>query len=113
VRLAELRNRRRPAWNTPLVTQKAIDATNKALAVMTALLDGTEGGNWEFAGKLVEDYTSNDAATADLVTGFINLGMVFVTEIKTISGESTDEEVLRKTSLVIAAMGDGEYRPSR
>jgi hypothetical protein len=39
--------------------------------------------------------------------------MVFVKEIKQLSDESTDEEVLRKTSLVIAAMGDGEYRPSR
>ena len=67
--------------------QKAIDATQKAIAVMTALMDGTEGGNWDAAQSVVTDYTSDEAATADLVGGFINLGMVLVSEIKLLTGE--------------------------
>jgi len=74
---------------------------------MTALLDSTEGGNWNAAQSVVTDYTSDDAATADLVAGFINLGMLLVKEIEILADEST-EAVLRKTSQVIAAMGDGE-----
>jgi hypothetical protein len=46
----------------------------------------------------------DDAAIADLIVGFINLGMVLVKEIEILSDEST-EEVLRKTSEVIAGMG--------
>lgn len=74
---------------------------------MTALLDGTEGGNWDAAQSVVIDYTSDDAATADLVTGFINLGMLLVKEIELLADQST-EAVLRNTSQAIAAMGDGE-----
>jgi len=33
------------------------------MAVMTALLDGTEGGNWPAAQSAVIDFTSDDAAT--------------------------------------------------
>jgi hypothetical protein len=88
------------------VTPEAIDATQKAIAVMTALLDGTEGGNWNAAQSVVTDYTSDDTATAELVAGFINLGMVLVNEIKLLTSEST-EGVLSKTSRVIARMGYG------
>jgi hypothetical protein len=89
------------------VTQKAIDATQTAVAVMTALLDGTEGGNWDAAQSVVTDYTSDDAANADLMAGLINLGMVLVTQIKQITGESTDT-VLSTASqvVVIAGMDD-------
>jgi hypothetical protein len=69
---------------------------------MTALLDGTEGGNWEFAGKLVEDYTSDDGATGELMTGFINLAMVLVETVQHLSDESA-EGVLSVTAHSIAA----------
>jgi hypothetical protein len=72
---------------------------------MMALMDGTEGGNWNSAQSVVTDYTSDDAAVADLMAGFINLGMVLVSEIKALTDES-DEDVLLKTSRVIAAVGD-------
>jgi hypothetical protein len=73
---------------------------------MTALLDGTEGGNWDAAQSVVTDYTSDDTATAELVAGFINLGTVLVNEIKLLTSEST-EGVLSKTAQVIAGMGYG------
>jgi hypothetical protein len=69
---------------------------------MTALLDGTEGSNWDAAQSVVTDYTSDDTTTAELVAGFINLGMV--NEIKPLTSEST-EGVLSKTAQVIAGMG--------
>ena len=89
------------------MTPEAIEATQKAIAVLTALLDGTEGGNWHAAQSAVADYTSDDAATAELVSGFINLGTVLVNEIKLLTSEST-EGVLSKTSQVIAEMGYGK-----
>jgi hypothetical protein len=88
------------------VTPEAIEATQKAIAVMTALLDGTVGGNWNAAQSVVTDYTSDDTATAELVAGFTNLGMVLVDEIKLLAGQST-ESALSTTSQVIAGMSDG------
>jgi hypothetical protein len=85
--------------------QRAIGATQNALAVITALLDGTEGGNWSAAQSAVTDYTSDDAATADLVAGFINLGMLLVKEIELLADQTT-ESVLQNTSQAIARMGD-------
>lgn len=92
---------------------EAIDATQKAIAVMTALLDGTEGGNWHAAQSAVADYTSDDTAaqkdqqqTAALVSGFINLGMVLVDSIKLLTGESA-AGVLSETSKVIGGLGQG------
>jgi hypothetical protein len=34
---------------------RAITATQKALEVMMALMDGTEGGNWDSAQSVVTD----------------------------------------------------------
>ena len=70
---------------------------------MTALLDGTKGGNWDAAQSVVTDYTSDDAATADLVAGFINLGMLLVKEIEILADQTT-ESVLRATSQAVARM---------
>jgi hypothetical protein len=108
-RSSETARRREPlaeSGHTPLVHPEAIDATQKAIAVMTALLDGTEGGNWHAAQSAVADYTSDDTATAALVSGFINLGEVLVNEIKLLTGEST-AGVLSKTSKVIGGLGQG------
>jgi hypothetical protein len=88
--------------------QRAIDATQKALAVMTALMDGTEGGNWDAAQSVVTDYTSDDAGTADLMAGFINLGMLLVKEIELVADQTT-ESVLQNTSQAVARMGDDGY----
>lgn len=60
---------------------------------MAALLDGTEGGNWGAARSAVVDYTSDDAATADLVAGFLNLGMILIEHIALANGQSTETAV--------------------
>lgn len=86
-----------------MTSQKSIDATQKAMAVMTALLDGTEGGNWPAAQSAVIDYTSDDSATADLVAGFINLGTILIKHIALTNGQST-EKAVSVISEVVARM---------
>jgi hypothetical protein len=88
-----------------VTNQRAIAATQNALAVITALLDGTEGGNWDAAQSAVIDYTSDDAATADLMTGFLNLGMILVKHIALTNGQSTGTAVA-VISQVVAGMAD-------
>jgi hypothetical protein len=75
------------------------------MTVMSALVDGTEGGNWDAARSAVIDYTSDDAATADLVAGFLNLGMILIEHIALTNDQST-ETAVSVISQVVARMGD-------
>lgn len=72
---------------------------------MTALIDGTPGGNWDAARSAVIDYTADDAATADLVAGFINLGEILIKHIALKEGQS-DEAAVQVLADVVARMGE-------
>jgi hypothetical protein len=87
------------------MSDRKLEATQKAIAVMTTLLDetGDESENWNRVVQLVAEFTSDDRATGDLITGFINFGSVLVKYATEQTGTS-DEFVLSTISHVVETM---------